>query len=194
MPVNLSKDNRYFQDKYQGIPLNGYTDMIQKILDNPLIDVNLNCNFKDIKNKINWETLIYTGPIDEFFEFKYGQLTYRSLHFKFREIDTEYFQTAAQVNYSENFDFTRITEFKHFNDAKSAKTAISYEYPQEYLKGKNEAYYPVVNTNNAELYQKYKAETPENVIFLGRLAEYKYINMDQAVENALNKFNEMINR
>ena len=194
VPVNLSKDNRYFQDKYQGIPLNGYTDMIQKILDNPLIDINLSCNFKDIKNKINWETLIYTGPIDEFFEFKYGQLTYRSLDFKFREIDTEYFQTAAQVNYSENFDFTRITEFKHFNDAKSAKTAISYEYPQEYLQGKNEAYYPVANTNNAELYQKYKDETPENVVFLGRLAEYKYINMDQAVENALNKFNEMINR
>jgi UDP-galactopyranose mutase len=190
--IILSHDDRYFQDKYQAIPIEGYTEMVKNMLDNPLITLKLNTNFSVIKNEIKYEKLIYTGAIDEFFEFKHGALPYRSLSFEFNELDKIFFQGAAQVNYSETELFTRITEFKYFLDTKSDKTVIAFEYPQEYVFGENEQYYPISSKENQNLYEKYKNNAPKNILFLGRLGEYKYLNMDQAVKNALDLFKDKI--
>ena len=190
VPVFISHDNRYFQDKYQGIPLNGYTKMVEKILDHPNIKVKLNTDYKDING--DFERIIYTGAIDEFFGYKYGELPYRSLVFDVRTINKEYFQKAVVTNYPNEYDFTRITEHKYFLDEKSEKTVISIEYPQVFENGKNERYYPISNPDNQALYEKYKAEQPKNVYFIGRLGDYKYYNMDLAIDRALNFFKEEI--
>lgn len=189
VPIYTSKDNRYFQDKYQAIPEKGYTKMIESIVDSSLISVNLGVDFKDI-NKTNYEKIIYTGMIDEYFDYSLGKLPYRSLEFKLKTIDKEYYQDTAQKNFSDNFDFTRITEYKHFLDQKTEKTTISLEYPFAYKEGINEPYYPIPSAENHILYEKYKklANKENNTIFIGRLAEYKYYNMDQTVESSLDTF------
>ncbi len=190
VPVYISRDDRYFQDKYQGIPENGYTAMIENIRDNPLIKIELNTNYKDIKNKIKFEKLIYTGCIDEFFDFKFGELCYRSLNLKSKTYDVDFFQSLAQVNYPENHDYTRITEYKYFLNTQASKTTVSYEYPQDYEVNKNDPYYPIPNEDNNNMYIKYKDESEklDDVIFVGRLAEYKYYNMDQIIARALEVF------
>jgi len=195
VPVYISRDDRYFQDKYQGIPADGYTKMVENILDNKLIKIELGIDFNKIKNKIKYDYLIYTGPIDEYFDYKFGKLPYRSLEFKIKTFQKKYFQGVAQVNYPENYDFTRITEFKHFLNINSDKTTIAYEFPQDYKDDKNEPYYPIPNRANETLFQKYRREVKKlpNVTFLGRLAEYKYYNMDDIVKNSLDLIKKLKN-
>ncbi|NOZ25585.1 MAG: UDP-galactopyranose mutase [Nitrospirae bacterium] len=190
VPVYISRDDRYFQDKYQGIPEKGYTSVIEKMLDNPRIRVELKTDFRDVKDSVRFEKLIYTGCIDEFFDFRFGELSYRSLDFTFKSYDTEFFQAVAQVNYPENHDYTRITEYKHFLNTRSRKTTVAYEYPLEYKKGGNDPYYPIPNDENSSIYAKYSEEAGklDDVVFIGRLAEYKYYNMDQIIARALKTF------
>lgn len=190
VPVYISKDNRYFQDKYQAIPQNGYTAMAQKIVSNPLITVLLETRYQDIKNKIEAENIFYSGPIDEFFDFKFGALPYRSLDLQFKKFDCEYYQSGPQINSSENYDFTRCVEYKYYLNEKSPQTIVSFEYPVDYRAGENERYYPVPGDANQKVYDLYLAEAAklDHVYFLGRLGDYKYYNMDQTIARALKLF------
>lgn len=187
VPLNISRDRRYFQDKYQGIPKDGYTKLIENMLNNPKIKVFLNTDFKDIKREIEFERLFYTGPIDEFFEYEFGGLPYRSIAFKLERIDKPYYQEKAVINYPNNYDFTRITEFKHFQDTTSEFTYIMKEFPQQYIPGVNEPYYAITSSESACIYQQYlnKVRSMKNIWFLGRLGDYRYYDMDDAVERAL---------
>ena len=197
VPVYISKDDRYFQDKYQGIPLNGYTKMVENILNHPNIEVKLNTDFKTFATEnpdfIKKCRIFYTGSIDEFFNYKYGELPYRSVNFKFETYDREFYQSNAVVNYPCNYDFTRIHEYKYYLNDKSDKTVIAKEYSEYFENGKNERYYPIVNEDNKTLYQQYLKDTQQNVYFLGRLGDYKYYDMDKAAERAINLFEEIIN-
>ncbi|MBZ7978231.1 UDP-galactopyranose mutase [Campylobacter sp. RM12654] len=196
VPIYISKDDRYFTDKYQAIPKNGYTKMVENILDNPLIEVRLNTDFKDIKNEIDYDTMYFTGSIDELFDYKHGKLPYRSLNIEFKKYDREFIQSGPQINYPENYDYTRSVEYKYYLDEKSDKTILSYEYPCEYKDGKNERYYPISNEDNQKLYKKYLEELLKLnnarrsgisrwIYVLGRLGDYKYYDMDKAVERTL---------
>lgn len=197
VPVHVSKDDRYFQDKYQGIPLNGYTKMVENILNHPNIEVKLNTDFKEFASENQEELknfrIFYTGSIDEFFDYKYGELPYRSVHFKFETHNREFYQSNAVVNYPCNYDFTRIHEYKYYLNDKSDKTVIAKEYSEYFENGKNERYYPIENDDNKNLYEKYLSQTPDNLYFLGRLGDYKYYDMDKAVERAINLFEEIKN-
>lgn len=195
VPVYISRDDRYFQDTYQGIPEYGYTEMFKKILNHKNIHILLNADFDDVKDGIQFDKLIFTGPIDEYFDFIHGELPYRSLNFEFRTFDTDIYQEVAQMNYPNNYDYTRITEFKYFSKQKINKTTIAYEYPQQFIKNQNDPYYPIPKEENNISFQKYKQEADkisESVIFCGRLAEYKYYNMDQIVGIALQTFEKKI--
>ena len=193
VPVYLSKDNRYFQDKYQGIPLEGYTKMIEKMLKHPNIEVKLKTDYKDVKG--DFERVFYTGAIDEYFDYELGELPYRSVNFKLEEYDREFYQSNSVVNYPCNYDFTRIHEYKHYLNDKSSKTVIAKEYSEFFELGKNERYYPIPKDENAELYNKYsqKAKNLNNVYFLGRLGDYKYYDMDKAIARAIELFEEVCN-
>ncbi len=197
VPVYISKDNRYFQDKYQGIPLNGYTKMVENILNHQNIEIKLNTDFKEFASEdsdlMNEYRIFYTGSIDEFFNYKYGMLPYRSVYFKFETHNTEFYQKNSVVNYPCNYDFTRIHEYKYYLNDKSEKTVIAKEYSQYFENGKNERYYPICNDENIKLYEKYLKERPQNVYFLGRLGDYRYYDMDKAAERAMNLFKEINN-
>lgn len=195
VPVLLSRENRYFRDKYQAVPKFGYTELFRNLLAHRNIHILLKTNFKDIEDAVDYETLIFTGCIDEFFDYKFGALPYRSLGFEYETHRREYFQETAQVNYPNEYDFTRITEFKHFHGRKREATTIAYEYPQPHKIGINSPYYPIVKDENAALYAKYAAEAKKlarKALFVGRLAEYKYYNMDEIVLQALNVFENKI--
>jgi UDP-galactopyranose mutase len=192
VPVYVSQDTRYFQDKYQGMPIGGYTEMVEKMLDHKNIKIQLNTDFKDVKGEFN--ITIYTGSIDEYFNYSYGTLPYRSVNFKYEERDCEFYQTISQINYPNNYDFTRITEYKHFYHYKSSpKTTIAKEYSEGFELGKNERFYPIQNPKNQELYNKYlnEAKKMKNVYFLGRLGDYKYYNMDLCINRVLDLFKEI---
>ena len=197
VPVYISKDNRYFQDKYQWIPLEGYTKVVEKMLDNKNIKVVLNTDFSEFRKKnpelVNSSRIFYTGSIDEYFDYKFGQLPYRSVNFKFEEYDREFYQSHACVNYPNNYDFTRIHEYKHYLSDKSDKTVIAKEYSEFFELGKNERYYPISSQDNTELYNKYliEAENVDNLFLLGRLGDYRYYNMDGAIARALELFEEV---
>ena len=193
VPVYISRDNRYFQDIYQGIPMSGYTPVIEKMLDNPLITVRLKTDFKTIQDTVQYDRLFYTGPIDEFFDYELGELPYRSLKFDFVTFDKPYFQSNSVINYPNNYDFTRIGEYKYFLDNRTDKTVVSFEYPQSFCLGQNDRYYPIVRDENAALYQRYldKAASLKNVYFLGRLGDYKYYDMDKAIAKALDLFEKI---
>lgn len=199
VPVYLSKDNRYFQDKYQGIPLEGYTKVVEKMLDHPNIEVVLNKDFAEFKKEnsdlLQNARIFYTGSIDEFFDYKFGKLPYRSVNFKFETHNREFYQTHACINYPNNYDFTRIHEYKHYLNDKSEKTVIAKEYSEFFELGKNERYYPIASEENAKLYQKYldEAKNLKDVYFFGRLGDYKYYNMDLAVARAIELFEEVFN-
>ena len=199
VPVYLSKDNRYFQDKYQGIPLEGYTKVVEKMLDHPNIEVVLNKDFAEFKKEnsdlVKNARIFYTGSIDEFFDYKFGKLPYRSVNFKFETHNREFYQTHACINYPNNYDFTRIHEYKHYLNDKSKKTVIAKEYSEFFELGKNERYYPIASEENAKLYQKYldEAKNLKDVYFFGRLGDYKYYNMDLAVARAIELFEEVFN-
>lgn len=196
VPVLVSRDDRYFQDRYQGIPERGYTKMIETMLSSPRIKVELGSDYRNVKDRVKCGFVVYTGAMDEFFDYKHGALPYRSLDFRLRNHNMGYFQSVAQVNYPEDYDFTRITEFKHFLNVRSSRTTIAYEYPQEFIRGENEPYYPVPRKENGRRFNIYArdARRLKNMVFLGRLADYHYYNMDQAVERALNVFESSINR
>jgi len=206
VPVYISRDNRYFTDKYQAIPKDGYTKIFERMLNHQNIKIMLNTDFKEMVS-IDYENkkiffigkefkgkLIFTGMIDELFNFKYGYLPYRSLDLKFETINKEYYQEAPVVNYPNDYDFTRITEFKHIHPVKSDKTTILKEYPKDYQPNKDIPYYPVFTKENQEAYNKYKEESDKfkNLILLGRLAEYRYYDMDDVVKRALEVFEEKI--
>lgn len=197
VPVYLSKDNRYFQDKYQGIPTEGYTKVVEKMLDNSNIELQLNTDFETFKaqnkNLLENARIFYTGSIDEYFSYKYGQLPYRSVNFKFETYDREFYQSHACINYPNNYDFTRIHEYKHYLQDKSEKTVIAKEYSEFFELGKNERYYPIASEENAKLYAKYlnDAKLQKDVYFLGRLGDYKYYNMDLAIGRAIELFEEV---
>ena len=194
VPVLIGKDTRYFQDVYQGIPIKGDTDLINNILNNKNIEIRLNTDFKQV-NLNNFKRIFFTGSIDEFFDYKFGMLPYRSVNFKFEEYNTEFYQNNSVVNYPNNYDFTRIHEYKHYNSKKTSKTVIAKEYSQNYVFGKNERYYPIINDENQKLYNKYLeySKQHQNLFFLGRLGDYKYYDMDKAVLRALNLFEELFN-
>lgn len=189
IPVRYNTDDRYFSDKYQGLPLKGYARLFESILSHKNITVLLNTDYKKIINDIKFDRLFYTGPIDYFFDYKFGRLPYRSLRFEFETLNREYFQEAAVVNYPNDFEFIRIAEFKHMTLQKHLKTTIAREYPIE----EGEPYYPVPMEEAINIYDKYKNEAQKfkSVYFVGRLAEYKYYNMDQAVQRALEVFKEI---
>lgn len=192
VPISISLNNNYFIDKYQWIPINWYTEMFNRMLDNPLISIKLNTEYS---KDIDAENVYYTWPIDEYFDYKYWELPYRSLVFDIQEIDTEYFQPNVVISYPNNYDFTRICEHKYFLNEKSPKTTISYEYPCEFVNWKNERYYPIPKSENSELYEKYLREANDikNLYFFGRLGDYKYYNMDLAIERALELFDKFFN-
>jgi UDP-galactopyranose mutase len=194
IPVRSNYDDHYFSDKYQALPKGGFTKMFRKILSNPNITISLNTDFFDIKDKIKgYEKLFYTGPIDRFFNFKHSldeKLEYRSINFVSETIDAEYFQENSVVNYpGADVPFTRIIEYKHFGNQKSAKTTIVKEFTVD----EGEPYYPVPNARNQRIYERYKKEADRltDVYFVGRLANYKYFNMDQAFKNSLDLFKEL---
>jgi UDP-galactopyranose mutase len=190
IPVRTNRDDRYFSDRYQLMPKYGYTAMFTKMIDNPLINVMLQTDFKDIVNHIKFKKIIYTGPIDAYFNYKFGKLPYRSLRFKFETLDCNLYQEVGTINYPNDYDFTRITEFKHLTGQQiKEKTTIVYEYPAS----DGEPYYPIPRPENTELYSKYKEEADKltNIWFVGRLGTYKYYNMDQVVAQALTLFDKI---
>ncbi|MBQ6516358.1 UDP-galactopyranose mutase [bacterium] len=189
VPVFVSYDNSYFQDKYQGIPKNGYTKMFENMLKHKNIKVILNKTFNEFskENDIEGARIIYTGSIDEFFDYKYGVLPYRSLSFETEVQNKEYYQDVAVTNYPSDNDYTRIVEHKRFLAEKSDKTVITKEYSHQFELNKNDRYYPIKNEENERIYNKYlqDAKNTENLYFKGRLGSYKYYNMDQAVLEAI---------
>ena len=188
LPVRYTYDNNYFNDRYQGIPIGGYNKIIEKMLE--CIDVELNCDYNicfDKDQKIA-EKVIYTGAIDEYFNYQLGHLEYRGLKFETERLEQENYQGVAVMNFTDSeTPYTRIIEHKHFEFGKQPVTYITKEYPQDWKLGE-EAYYPVNDDKNQQLYVKYKelADKEKNVIFGGRLGEYKYYDMDKVIESALN--------
>lgn len=189
VPTRTNKDDRYFTDTYQAMPLHGYTRMFERMLNHPNIKVMLNTDFKEIQDEISHKKVIYTGPVDEYFDFRYGKLPYRSLEFKFETLDQEKFQETGTINYPNDYGFTRITEFKYLTGQDHKKTTLVYEFP----KAEGDPYYPIPRAENAELYKKYQAlaEQLKNTFFVGRLATYRYYNMDQVVAQALSTFKKI---
>jgi UDP-galactopyranose mutase len=190
VPTRTNRDDRYFTDTYQAMPLHGYTRMFESMLDDPRIRVMLNTDYRDIVKFVPFREMIYTGPIDAFFDFRFGKLPYRSLHFEFETHDRRVFQPVGTVNYPNEHPYTRITEFKHLTGQSHDRTTIVYEHPR----AEGDPYYPVPRHENYELYKQYQQlanETP-GVHFCGRLATYKYYNMDQVVAQALALYNKLV--
>jgi len=191
IPVRSNYDDRYFSDKYQALPKGGYTQLFDKILSNNNIEILLDTDYFDVMDDYaGYEKLFYTGPVDRFFDFKHSmeeKLEYRSINFVSETLDQEYFQENSVVNYpGMEVEFTRIIEYKHFGNQKSDKTTVVKEFTVD----GGEPYYPVPNPRNQKIYDKYKEEAEKltDVYFVGRLANYKYFNMDQAFKNALDLF------
>ena len=194
LPVRFTYNNNYFNDKYQGIPIGGYTQIFEKLLEG--IEVKLGIDyFKDELPK--HDKVIYTGPIDRFYNYQFGELEYKTTKFEHKRLEEDDdYQGVAVMNYTdEEIPFTRVIEHKHFEDVKSDSTWITFEYPTEYKAESTEPMYPVNDTENNSKYQKYKelANQEKDIIFGGRLAEYKYYDMHQVIESALNKVKEIIN-
>jgi len=190
IPTRTNRDNRYFTDRYQGIPKHGYTKLAENMVKHKNIKVMLNTSFKEIKDEIVYSKIIFTGCVDEFFEEKYGRLPYRSINFVEETYDKEVYQPAGVVNYPNDYDYTRITEYKYLTGQMHPKTTIM----KEFSCSEGEPYYPIPKEENKELYAKYENESKnmDNVIFLGRLGTYLYMNMDKVVEQAM-KFVKNIN-
>lgn len=196
VPFYVGRDDRYFQDTYQGIPTPGYTSLFQRMLSSPNIGVLLKVDYREIVEEVRFKRMIYTGPIDEFFDYMYGPLPYRSIRFVFETVRQEFYQHVATVNYPNNFDFTRITEQKHLTGQRSDYTTLVLEYPEPYRPRENEPYYPIPRRENQERYALYAKEAAKlkTVLFAGRLADYRYYNMDQAVARALSLFEKSVSR
>ncbi len=192
IPVRTNRDDRYFSDAYQWMPRHGFTHLFENMLDHDNITIELSTDYRDIKDSVPYREMIYTGPIDEYFDFRYGQLPYRSLEFRHETHNQEVFQSAPVINYPNDHEYTRVTEFKYLTGQKHAKTSIVYEYPRD----EGDPYYPIPRPQNAELNSKYQAlvnNTP-GLYFVGRLASYKYYNMDQVVGQALTLYSKIMQR
>ena len=197
VPIFIGRDNRYFNDEYQGVPKKGYTDIFNNMLNHPNIKLMLNTSAKEIleltDDKIKLMGMpfdgkvIYTGLLDDLFDYKFGELPYRSVDMRFESIPKKDYQDAATVNYPNNYEFTRITEFKKVHYADVPNTTILKEYPQPYKRGENTPYYPIFTEKNQEMYTKYAEEAKKynQLILVGRLAEYRYYDIDDMVERAL---------
>jgi UDP-galactopyranose mutase len=192
VPVRTNRDDRYFSDSYQAMPLYGYTRMFENMLDHPNIKVMLNTDYREIERIVPYREMIYTGPVDEYFDFKYGKLPYRSLEFRHETMDKPVYQSAPVVNYPNEHSYTRITEFKYLTGQDHAKTSVVYEYPR----AEGDPYYPVPRPENLELYKQYQelANSTAGVHFVGRLATYRYYNQDQVVAQALTVYNKISGR
>ncbi|NPV38345.1 MAG: UDP-galactopyranose mutase [Brevinematales bacterium] len=205
VPVLVGKDDRYFYDRYQAVPAEGYTKIFERMLDDSRIKIMLNTNFQDVMqidisarkiylfNQEFQGKVIFTGPIDELFNYCFGYLPYRSLRFSLRTERKEYMQEVATVNYPNDYDYTRITEFKHIHPVDSPMTTYMYEYPESYEFGKI-PYYPLFTPEAKGMYDKYAemAKGFENLLLVGRLAEYRYYDMDDVIKRALDIFEEEI--
>ncbi|MBV8072045.1 MAG: UDP-galactopyranose mutase [Acidobacteriaceae bacterium] len=183
IPVRTNDDDRYFTDRYQAMPKFGYTRMFENMLDHPNIKIQLGCEYRDVMKEAKYREVIFTGPVDEFFDFRFGELPYRSLRFEHETLDQEFLQPVAVVNYPNDHSYTRITEFKYLTGQAHRQTSIVYEYPA----AQGDPYYPVPTPENGSLYKKYAelADKHDKVRFVGRLATYRYYNMDQVVAQAL---------
>ena len=189
LPVRFTYDNNYFNDRYQGIPIGGYTQIVEKMLDHPNIEVHLNTDFFSDKERYEKEAdkVVYTGMIDQYYDYKYGELEYRSLKFEHEILDQENYQGNAVINYTDgDTKYTRIIEHKHFENGKQEKTIITKEYPADWTRG-DEPYYPINDQKNTDMYRKYakEARNQEKVIFGGRLGMYQYFDMDKVIGAAL---------
>jgi len=195
IPTRTNTDDRYFADTFQAMPLHGYTALFEKMLDNPLIEKRVGTDFRDLKGEAHEiaEHIIFTGPIDEYFDFRFGKLPYRSLKFDHQTLGEEWHQPVAVVNYpAEDVPYTRITEYKHLTGQEHSRTTITFEYPS----AEGDPYYPVPREENQALYKKYEelADATSGVTFVGRLATYRYYNMDQIVGQALATFRRIDER
>jgi UDP-galactopyranose mutase len=189
IPVRTNRDDRYFTDEYQAMPRRGFTRLFENLLDHPNISILLNTDYREIADEIPYRKMIYTGPIDEFFDLRFGKLPYRSLQFRHETHDLERFQAAAVVNYPNDHDYTRITEFKYLTGQEHRRTSIVYEFP----KAEGDPYYPIPQAANAAIYKQYRelAEATPEVRFVGRLATYRYYNMDQVIAQALTVYKKI---
>ncbi|MRD48619.1 UDP-galactopyranose mutase [Caenimonas koreensis] len=190
IPVRTNDDDRYFTDRFQAMPQPGYTPMFERMLDHPRIKVRTRAAYRPGEG--DFAHVVYTGPIDAFFDHCFGKLPYRSLRFEHEHLGSEQFQTVGTVNYPNDFDFTRITEFKHLTGQAHAATSIVREYPQD----QGDPYYPIPRPENESLYQRYKelAQQRHDVTFVGRLAQYRYYNMDQVVAASLTAAGRLLGR
>ncbi|MBR1396487.1 MAG: UDP-galactopyranose mutase [Selenomonadaceae bacterium] len=205
VPVFVGRDDRYFNDRFQAVPTKGYTAIFKNMLNHKNIKLMLNTKFSDVMKIDDGKILfldqpfngqvIYTGQLDDLFDEKFGALPYRSVEMKFETVATDNYQPAATVNYPNNYDFTRITEFKKIHPSNSAVTTILKEYPQDYERGKNTPYYPIFTDENKSRYEQYAAEVNKisNLTAVGRLAEYRYYDMDDIVKRALDVFKTFSN-
>ncbi len=192
IPIRFDRDDRYLSEKFQALPLQGYTALFERLLDHKNITLELGVDFREIREKASFKRLIYTGMIDEFFDFCFGPLPYRSLRFEPETLPQEFYQPAMQINYPNDHDFTRIVEIKHATGQKHASTTIMREYPEDYAPGR-EAYYPIPAPDAKSLYQRYQelSNARPEVSFVGRLAQYRYYNMDQVIAMALTTFGKI---
>jgi len=193
IPTRTNTDDRYFTDTFQAMPRDGYTAMFKRMLDNPLIEIRTGVDFRDVRDEVEAGHIIYTGPVDEYFDYRFGKLPYRSLKFDHQTLDEEWHQPIAVVNYPDpDVPYTRISEYKHLTGQQAPNTTITYEYPS----AEGDPYYPIPREENQVLYKQYEAlaDATENVTFVGRLATYKYYNMDQIVGQALATFRRIDQR
>ena len=189
IPIRTNRDDRYLSESFQSLPREGYTRMFERMLSSPGIEVRLNTDFRDAREQVEYKHLIYTGPIDEYYDHCFGHLPYRSIRFEPETLAQEFFQPVMQVNYPNDHDYTRIVEIKHATGQKISATTIVREYPQDFGPG-HEPYYPIPAPDAKALYAKYagKAAAEKKVSFVGRLATYRYYNMDQVTGMALAEF------
>jgi UDP-galactopyranose mutase len=204
VPVFIGRDNRYFNDEYQGVPKNGYTEIFNNMLNHPNIKLMLNTSAKEIMEFSDGKIklmgmpfegkVIYTGLLDDLFDYKFGELPYRSVDMRFETISKRDYQEAATVNYPNNYEFTRITEFKKIHYADTSNTTILKEFPQRYVRGENTPYYPIFTEENQAMYGRYAEEAKKysQLLLVGRLAEYRYYDMDDIVERALSVYDDLV--
>jgi len=193
VPTRTNTDDRYFTDSFQCMPADGYTRMFENILDHDNIELMLGVDFEDIRSDVVYDKLVYTGPVDEYFDHRYGPLPYRSLEFRHETLDQAWFQPVGTVNYpSEEVPYTRVSEYKHLTGQAHAKTSVTYEFPR----AEGDPYYPVPRPENQALYKKYEALAlqTQDVTFVGRLATYRYYNMDQVAGQALAAYRKILER
>jgi UDP-galactopyranose mutase len=195
IPVRTNRDDRYLSEKFQALPKHGYTRMFERLLSNPGIKVLTGTDYRQVLPQVQYKHLIYTGAIDEFYDCCYGPLPYRSLRFEPETFEKEFYQPAMQVNYPNDHEFTRIVEIKHATGQKLPATTVVREYPQDYGPG-CEPYYPIPAPDAQAGYRRYaeRAEAEKKVSFVGRLATYRYYNMDQVVGMALAEFDRLAQR